>query len=124
MFDKLKAMGAVASLMKNQDGLRDAAARVREKSEQTRVTGEAGGGACRVVAAGNMKIISVELSSALVAGMAADERTRQLASSLVADAVNDALRHAQERLQEQISVEAKALGLGDLPTGDLGGLLG
>ncbi len=29
MFDKLKAMGAVANLMKNQEGLKVAAARVR-----------------------------------------------------------------------------------------------
>lgn len=123
MFDKLKAMGAMASLMKNQDQIKDAFARVREKSEQLRVVGEAGGGACRVIAAGNMKVISVELSPALVAGMAADERTRELASSLVADAVNDALRQAQQKLQDQVSAEAKALGL-ELPAGDLGGLLG
>lgn len=42
MFDKLKAMGAVANLMKNQEGLKVAAARVREKMENTRVNGEAG----------------------------------------------------------------------------------
>ena len=53
MFDKLKAMGAVANLMKNQEGLKVAAARVREKMENTRVNGEAGSGAARAVVSPN-----------------------------------------------------------------------
>ena len=79
MFDKLKAMGAVTSLLKNQDALRDAAARVRAKAEQILVTGQAGSGAARATVTGTLKVQGVELSPALVGGMAADERTRQLA---------------------------------------------
>ncbi len=116
MFDKLKAMGAVTSLLKNQDALRDAAARVREGMERTLVTGQAGSGAARATVTGTLKVQSVELSPALVGGMAADERTRQLASSLIADAVNDALAQAQAKLKSAIDAEAKALGLeGVLP---------
>lgn len=123
MFDKFKAMGAVAGLMKNQDGIKQAAARVREKMEKTTVTGEAGSGAARAVVTGTLKVISVELSPALVGGMNADERTRQLASSLIADAVNEAMRQAQLRIKEAIDVETKALGLeGMIP--DLAALTG
>jgi DNA-binding protein YbaB len=123
MFDKLKAMGAVANLMKNQEGLKIAAARVREKMENTRVNGEAGSGAARAVVTGTLKVISVELSPALVGGMNADERTRQLASGLIAEAVNDAMKHAQLKIKEAIEVEAKAMGLdGMLP--DLAALTG
>lgn len=116
MFDKLKAMGAMASLMKNQDGIKDAAKRVREKMEQTTVIGEAGSGAARATVTGTLRVVSVELSPALVGGMNADERTRQLASSLIADAVNDAMRHAQAKIKEALDIEAKAMGLeGMLP---------
>ncbi len=123
MFDKFKAMGAVAGLMKNQDGIKQAAARVREKMEKTTVTGEAGSGAARAVVTGTLKVVSVELSPALVGGMNADERTRQLASSLIADAVNEAMRQAQLKIKEAIDVETKALGLeGMIP--DLAALTG
>lgn len=124
MLDKLKAMGSIAALMKNQDGLRDAATRVRESMDAARIDGQAGAGAVRVVVSGSMKVLSVDLAPALASGMAADERTRQLAGSLIADAVNDALAKAQAKLQEAISAESRALGLGDLGGGDLGSLLG
>ena len=116
MFDKFKAMGAVAGLMKNQDALKQAAGRVREKMERTTVSGEAGSGAARATVTGTLKVVSVELSPALVGGMNADERTRQLASSLIADAVNAAMKQAQLKIKEAIDVETKALGLeGMLP---------
>ena len=114
MFDKIKAMGAMAQLMKNQDALKDAGKRVREQMEATRVTGEAGAGAARATVSGSMRVISVELAPGLISGMALDQRTRELASSLIADAVNDALRQAQVKLQEAINAEAKALGLEDM----------
>src|SRR5690349_16160820 len=79
MFDKLKAMGAVASLLKDKDKLREIGARIKQRAEETRAAGEGGGGAVRVTVNGQMRVLEVELTPALVAGMAADERTRQLA---------------------------------------------
>jgi nucleoid-associated protein EbfC len=114
MFDKLKAMGAIAGLMKNREGLKQAGERVKEKMDRTRCSGQAGGGAARAVVTGKMQVLEVELSPALVNGMAADDKTRQLASSLIAEAVNDALRQAQQKLQEAVKAEADAMGLGDL----------
>jgi len=121
MFDNLKAMGAVAGLMKNKERLREAGDRVKEKMARARLTGEAGGGAARAVVSGQMRVVEVELSGPLVAGMAADDQTRALAGNLIAEAVNAALEQAQRLLQEEISKEAKELGLPDLP--GLGNLL-
>ncbi len=120
MFDKLKTMGALAGLMKNREGLKQAGDRVKTKMESTRCTGQAGGGAARAVVTGKMQVLEVELSPALVNGMAADDKTRALAGNLIAEAVNDALRQAQQRLHEAVKAEAQALGLGDI--GDLEGL--
>ena len=121
MLDKLKMMGALANLMKDQDKLKEAGARIRERAGTIVVTGRAGGGAAVARVSGQLKVMSVELSPALVGGMAADDRTRELAASLIAEAVNDGLKQAQERLKELLDAEAKELGLPELP--GLSGLL-
>ncbi len=115
MFDKLKAMGALAGLMKNQDALRQAADRVKNTMERARCTGQAGQGAVRVVVDGKLRVVEVELAPALAAGIAADERTRQLAGTLIAEAVNDGISQAIARLREAIAQESQSLGLPDLP---------
>lgn len=122
MFDKLKAVGQLAGLMQNKEKIKDAADRVKGKLGELRVEGQAGQGAVRAVASGAMRIISLDLSPGLVSGMAVDERTRQLAGSLIAEAVNDALAKSQAAMQSMIAKEAKDLGLGDM-IGDLGGIV-
>lgn len=126
MFDKLKAVSAIGNLMKNQDKIKEAGARIKARLEAMRIQGEAGGGAARAEITGTMKVLHVELSPALVAGMHADDRTRALASGLIAEALNNAISEAQRRMQETIAAEAKEAGLdGLLPdAGALGGLLG
>jgi len=120
VLDKFKAMGALAGLMKNQEKLREAGQRVKERMASTRCTGQAGSGAARAVVTGKMEVIEIELSPALAAGMAADEKTRLLAGSLIAEAINDALKQAQLKLGEALKAESDALGLGDL--GDVSAL--
>ncbi len=122
MFDKLKTMQALGSLMKNKEQLAEAGERIKSKMEAMRVDGEAGGGACRAIVNGKMKLIDLTLDPALLAGMAVDEKTRDLATALIKDAINDATKNAQERVQELIAKEAAELGLGELAP-QLGGLL-
>jgi len=114
MFDKLKAVQAIGSLMKNKEQLAEAGERVKAQMESLRVEGEAGSGACRAVVNGKMKLLDLTLEPALLAGMAVDEKTRELATALIKDAINDATKKAQERVQIIIAKEADALGLGDL----------
>lgn len=114
MFDKFKAMGAVAGLLGKKGEIKAAIERVKEKSARTTVTGTGGGGAVKAIVSGQLKVISIEISPALAAGMATDERTRALAGNLIVEAVNDGLRQAQDALKDQIGAETKALGLPDL----------
>ncbi|HRJ49508.1 MAG: YbaB/EbfC family nucleoid-associated protein [Phycisphaeraceae bacterium] len=114
MLDRIKAMGALAGFMKNQDALREAGDRIRAEMKATRCVGESGGGAARAVVSGSMEVLEVHLAPALVNGMAADENTRSLAGTLIAQAVNEALRKAQEKLRETLRAEAVSMGLGDL----------
>lgn len=122
MFDKLKAVQAIGSLMKNKEQLAEAGERVKAQLETLRVDGEAGSGACRAVVNGKMKLIDLTLEPALLAGMAVDEKTRDLATALIKDAINDATTKAQDRVQAIIAKEAEELGLGDLAP-QLSGLL-
>lgn len=113
MFDKFRAMGALASLMKDKDSLREAGERVREHAEHVRAVGESGGGAVRVTANGRMTILDVELSPAILAGLQ-DQSSRAFAQDLIAQAANAAIRAAQEAMQGAIREEAERMGLGDL----------
>lgn len=122
MFDKLKTMGSLAALMKDKDRIKESMATVRAHLETVRVAGQGGAGAARVVMTGELRVVEVELSPALVAGMAADEQTRVLAGNLIAEAVNDAMRMAQTVIKQTVDKESQKLGLGDL--GGLGGMLG
>jgi DNA-binding protein YbaB len=116
MFDNMKTMAALAGLLKNKDKLKAAGERIKSKAEALRITADAGSGAARATVNGAMKVLSVELSPALVLGMAAEDKTRTLAASLIADAVNEALKQAQGRMKEAIDIEAKELGFeGGLP---------
>ncbi len=122
MFDKLKAMGQMAALLKDKDKIKEITGRVKARAAEVRAIGESGAGAVRVTADGQMRVLKVEMQPALVAGMAADERTRELAGTLIADAVNDAIRIAQASMKVVLEREAKELGLPELP-GDLAGML-
>jgi len=122
MFDKLKTMQALGSLMKNKEQLAEAGERIKAKIEAMRVEGEAGGGACRAMVNGKMKLLDLTLDPALLAGMAVDEKTRDLATALIKDAINDATEKAQQQVQALISREAEELGLGDIGS-QLGGFL-
>ena len=120
MFDKLKAMGAIAGLMGKKGEIQAAMERVKEKMARTQVTGSGGGGAVKAVVSGQLKVVSIEMSAGLCAGISMDDKTRSLAGNLIAEAVNDGMTQAQAALKEAISAEAQALGLPDL--GSLGGL--
>lgn len=110
MFDNLKAMGAVAGLLKNQEKLKESADRVRTRLAQARIEGQGGGGAVRATVDGQLKVVSVVLSPALAAGLS-DHASRERAGALVAEAVNDATTRARVLIAHEVSREADELGL-------------
>ncbi|MDQ7013902.1 MAG: YbaB/EbfC family nucleoid-associated protein [Planctomycetota bacterium] len=110
MFDQMKQMGAIASLLKNKDKLAEAAARVKRALEDRPVTAESGGGAVRVTIGSEMKVLRIEIAPAVAAGIGAGDDARQQIETLIADATNDAMQLAQQRLKEAIDREATELG--------------
>ncbi len=125
MFDNLKGMAGLAGLLKDLPKIK---ARLEEAKEQLgarTVTGETGGGAVRVTANGLLKIVSVEMDQALMAGLieSADAGDKAMAEDLIAGAVNAALTKARELAEQEMAAAAGELGL-PLPPGGLSGLIG
>jgi DNA-binding protein YbaB len=117
MFDAFKAMSAISGLMKNKDALQAAGERIKQRLGEMRAEGSAGSGAVRVTVDGRMSVLQVKLDPALVqaAFVNPSASVADLAGSLIAEATNQAISRAQVMAREELSREAKALGLPELP---------
>lgn len=110
MFENLKAMGAIAGLLQNQERLRASAQRLRARLSDARIEGEAGGGEVRAVVDGQLRVVSVSLSPGLASGLG-EGPARARAEALIAEAVNRATERARMLIAEEISRQADELGL-------------
>lgn len=131
MFDQFKHLQALGKLVGRMDEIKERFAQVQEQLKIKTVTGQAGGGAVRVVVNGVMEVKSVHLEPSLVSSMdTTDGKTRELIEELIAEATNDALKKSQAMVRGIMADLAKEF---DLPSpeefggeglGGLGGLLG
>ncbi len=126
MFDSLKAAGALAGLMKNKDALKAAGERIRTRLSELRAGGGSGGGAVRATVSGDMRVISITLDPPVCAALASGrEADREQVQQLVVEAVNNAMDIAKSMAQREISKEAEALGLPNMPGMEgIAGMLG
>jgi DNA-binding protein YbaB len=125
MFDKLKGMAGLAGLMKDLPRIKAKFEEVKGRLAQLTTTAETGGGAVRATVNGQMRIVSIEVDQALLAGLidSANPEDRALASDLIAGAVNAALEKAKEMAAKEMGAAAEELGL-PIPPGGLAGMLG
>lgn len=122
MLDQLKAVGALAGLLKDRDKLQKMGERIQARLEQVRATGSAQGGAITAVVTGRMRVVSIDLGARAALASPAD---RALTQKMIADAINDALAKAELLAKDAALEEAKANGLPDLPAlSALSGFLG
>ncbi|MFO0828866.1 MAG: YbaB/EbfC family nucleoid-associated protein [Phycisphaerales bacterium] len=122
MFDSIKNLGAMASIMKDLPRIKARMEDVRRKAESSRVAASAGGGAVTVVANGRMRVESVQIDPSVFANGGGDAEGRALAADLIRDATNAALDRAQAMLAQMLADAAKDLNLPISPE-DLKGLL-
>lgn len=119
MFDSLKAMSAVASLLKNKDALAASFTRVTGELDQRIITVEGAKAAdgkpgITVVVTGTLKVLSVHVHPALIAS-ASDDAGRERLGKLITHGVNAALDRAKQVIAQAATTEAKAMGLPELP---------
>ncbi len=124
MFENLKGIAGLAGMMKDLPRLKAKLDEVKQRLGDTTVDAETGGGAVRVTANGLLRVVSIELDAALMAGLVdpAHEQDRAMAEDLIMGAVNSALQKARELAEREMASAAGDLGL-PLPPGGLGGLI-
>jgi DNA-binding YbaB/EbfC family protein len=124
MFDALKGMAGLGSLMKDLPRIRERLERARAELADMTVQAEGGGGAVVVVADGRMRIRSVKIDPAMLLTLIddADASDQRMAEDLITNAVNDALERAQTMIGDHLKHAAGEMGLA-LPPGGIPGLL-
>lgn len=125
MFDSLKGMAGMAGLLKDLPKIKARMEQVKRDLERVTVESQTGGGAVRVTANGQMRIISIRVDQAMLATLVdtANADDRAMAEDLIAGAVNSALEKAKEAAAAKFGDAAQELNL-PIPPGGLRGLLG
>ena len=124
MFENLKGMAGLAGILKDLPRLKQKLEEVKQQLGEMTVEADTGGGAVRVTANGLLRVVSVKLDAALIAGLVdpANEQDRAIAEELITGAVNTALQKARELAEREMANAAGEMGL-PLPPGGLGGLI-
>jgi len=124
MFENLKGMAGLAGMLKDLPRIKAKLEEVKQQLGEMTVEADTGGGAVRVTANGLLRVVSVKLDAALIAGLVdpANEQDRAIAEDLIAGAVNTALQKAREVAEREMASAAGEMGL-PLPPGGLGGLI-
>lgn len=115
MLDQMKALGALAGLMRNKERLEEIASEFKARLETIDAEGSAGGGAVRVRVSGKMRVTSVHVDPAAIAGLETGDGGRAMVEALISQATNEALSRAQERVQSEARRMAQDLDLPDIP---------
>ncbi|MFG0293230.1 MAG: YbaB/EbfC family nucleoid-associated protein [Phycisphaerales bacterium JB050] len=116
MFENMKAMGAIAGLMKNKERLKQMGEEFREKLSRMSAEGSAGGGAVRVTVSGQLRVLQVHLDPAVIAGLNVEGAGgKAMVESLVQDATNEAISRIQVMVSEEARKMADELGLPEMP---------
>ena len=114
MFDGLKNVGAMASLMKDLPKMQARMQEVRDSLAEIRVAGASADGLVEVIAGGDLKIHNVQISEAGAADSLLQERVRE--------AANAALTAAQAEAHARLSAVAAEMGLPTPSAGELSGM--
>ena len=109
MFDQMKAMGALAGLLRDKEKIQRMGDEFRQKLAEMRITGVAGGAQVRVTLSGNMQVQEVFIDPDALAQGA------DVLQELVREATNDALQRAQAMIGEETRQMSEELGLPAMP---------
>lgn len=125
MLDNLKGMAGLAGIMKDLPRLKQKMEEVKHRLGEIIVEAETGGGAVRVKATAQLRIISIDIDDVLMTSLVdtSDPDDRAMAEDLITGAVNAALAKAREAAEQEMAGAAREFGL-PVPSEGLGGLLG
>jgi DNA-binding protein YbaB len=124
MFENLKGLSSLAAMMKDLPKLKEKMEQVKARLGEITVEAETGGGAVRAVANAQLRLLSLNVDQALLAGLvdSTNPDDRAMAEDLIIGAVNAALEKAREAAEQEMKSAAGEMGL-PIPPGGMEGLL-
>ena len=104
MFDQLKNLKDMASMMGNASELREKFMQLQAELAQKTVDAEAGAGAVRVTVNGKLEVQRVELDPAMLSTLAGGggDADREMVEELIVAATNAAMQKAHALIREQM----------------------
>jgi len=124
MFEGLKNMAGMAGLMRDLPRIKARMEQAKQELARLTVEAETGGGAVRVTANGQLRVVAMHVDQPLIAALVdgSNPDDRAMAEDLIIGAVNAALEKARELAESELSAAAQDLNL-PIPPGGLGELL-
>ena len=113
MFDQLKNLKEMASLMGNMGDMRSKIEGLEEKLGQKTVEADSGAGAVRVVMNGKCQVVSLRIEPAMLAALAGGgaEADRVMVEELITAAVNAAVEKAHVEMKDTLGELAGGMNL-------------
>lgn len=113
MFDQMKGLKALSSLMANREELQKKFEQFQQELAKKEVTADAGAGAVRVTMTGKLAVKRVELDPSMIAVLTGDdaEENKALIEELIVSATNEAMQRAQALAKEEMAKMAGGLNL-------------
>lgn len=114
MFDSLKSMGAIASLLKNKEKIAEAMARVHANLDQRTITVTAPDNSVQVIMTGKAKLQTLTLSDEILAKAAGDPEAKAKLQKTILGAITAAQNRVAEVVKVEVQREANELGIPEL----------
>lgn len=113
MFDQLKNMKDLASLMGNLGGLKEKMEQAQAELATKTVEGESGAGAVRVTMNGKFEVVDIAVDPVMISTLAGvgSDADRQMVEELIASAMNAAVIKVQELLKDTLGEATGGLNL-------------
>jgi DNA-binding YbaB/EbfC family protein len=102
MFDQLKNLKGLASLLGGSEEIRQRFEQIQSELDRMRVTGEAGAGAVRVTVNGKYRVMRVELDPVMLGSLAGGADDAQMDREMIEQLVAGATNAAQDKAKDQI----------------------
>lgn len=122
MFEGLKSLSGLASLMRDLPKVQAATEAATREIAAMRLEGRAGGGVVVAVASGTLELCELEIAAPIRHALA-DPAQHEMATALILEAVNDALSKARAAAGARMQEVARDLGMPVPPGGGGGGIL-
>ena len=113
MFDQMKQMKQLMSLLGNADELKAKMEAVQAELASKTVEAEAGAGAVRVTVNGKFEVVRLVLDPSMVTALVGEgaDADKAMIEDLIAAAVNEGMRRAQELVKQEMMGVAPGLSL-------------